>query len=221
MKCPKCQHDEDRVLETRVTGDGASIRRRRQCLSCSHRFTTYEYVESAAIEVVKRDGRREPFQRQKIERGLIRACEKRPIARETIQELVDRLERDFFRSGQLEAHSIDIGRRVMEALQQLDPVAYVRFASVYLNFNDASQFVETIQSLAAGTESGRSSRRSPSGRGAFSATDVSPGASLDATPGVPPDDAAVAAPKTAVTQPVATPKNAVAERDDSMEPTTA
>jgi transcriptional repressor NrdR len=148
MRCPRCQHDEDRVLETRVIGEGASIRRRRQCLDCGHRFTTYEYVESAPIEVVKRDGRREPFQRQKIEHGLVRACEKRPIAREVIEELVDRVERELFRSGKSEIRSVEIGRRVMEALESLDPVAYVRFASVYLNFQDISQFVETIQGLA-------------------------------------------------------------------------
>ena len=116
MRCPRCQHDEDRVLETRVIGEGASIRRRRQCLDCGHRFTTYEYVESAPIEVVKRDGRREPFQRQKIEHGLVRACEKRPIAREVIEELVDRVERELFRSGKSEIRSVEIGRRVMEAL---------------------------------------------------------------------------------------------------------
>jgi transcriptional repressor NrdR len=98
--------------------------------------------------VVKRDGRREPFQRQKIEHGLVRACEKRPIARGVIEEMVDRVERDLFRSGKSEIRSVEIGRRVMEALQSLDPVAYVRFASVYLNFNDISQFVETIQGLA-------------------------------------------------------------------------
>jgi transcriptional repressor NrdR len=147
MRCPRCQHDEDKVLETRVTGDGASIRRRRQCQECEHRFTTYEYIESAAIEVVKRDGRREPFQRQKTERGIVRACEKRPVPRERIGELVDRIERELFRSGRLEAHSVEIGARVMEGLRGLDPVAYVRFASVYLNFQDISQFVETIQNL--------------------------------------------------------------------------
>lgn len=147
MRCPQCQSDDDRVVETRVVGEGAAIRRRRQCSICNARFTTYEYVEAAAIEVVKRDGRREPFQRAKLEHGIVRACEKRPVSHAVIEELVDRMERELFRAGKPEVRSVDLGRRIMEALRGLDPVAYVRFASVYLNFQDIDQFIDTVRSL--------------------------------------------------------------------------
>lgn len=145
MRCPECQHGEDRVLETRLVRDGEAIRRRRQCADCGHRFTTYEYVESSSFEVEKKDGRREPYQREKLLAGVMRACEKRPISRATIEEVVDEIERELFRSGTVK--SDDIGRRVMERLRQLDPIAYVRFASVYLNFSDIRQFLETIQEM--------------------------------------------------------------------------
>ena len=145
MRCPECEHEEDKVLETRVVRDGEAIRRRRQCAACGHRFTTYEYVESSSFEVEKKDGRRESYQREKLLAGVMRACEKRPISRAAIEEMVDELERELFRAGTVK--SDDIGRRVMDRLRQLDPIAYVRFASVYLNFNDIQQFLDTIQEM--------------------------------------------------------------------------
>lgn len=158
MRCPQCQSDDDRVVETRVVGEGAAIRRRRQCSVCNARFTTYEYVEAAAIEVVKREGRREPFQREKLVHGIARACEKRPVSHAVIEELVDRLERELFRSGKPDVSSVELGRRVMEALRGLDSVAYVRFASVYLNFQDINQFIDTVRGLPESTEDQHSSR---------------------------------------------------------------
>ncbi|MCC7140643.1 MAG: transcriptional repressor NrdR [Candidatus Eisenbacteria bacterium] len=147
MRCPRCGHDEDRVLETRVVQDGEAIRRRRECASCSHRFTTKEYVEGGLFQVVKKDGRREPFQRDKLIAGLARACEKRPIPRAVIEETADRIEAELARTGKAEVASVEVGQRVLEALRAMDKVAYVRFASVYLNFNDIRQFLETIEEL--------------------------------------------------------------------------
>lgn len=147
MRCPRCGHAEDRVLDTRPVRDGSGIRRRRECLDCQHRFTTYEYVESGVFQVVKKDGRREPFQREKLIHGLSKACEKRPISVTEIEETVDRIEADLARLGKAEVRSVDVGARVLEELRRLDPVAYVRFASVYLNFSDIRQFIETIHDL--------------------------------------------------------------------------
>ena len=147
MRCPNCSHDEDRVLDTRPVRDGAAIRRRRECLRCQHRYTTYEYVESGTFPVVKKDGRREPFQREKLIAGLARACEKRPVPMSVIEEIAERIEADLARTGRAEVRSSDIGARVMDALRALDPVAYVRFASVYLNFTDIREFQETIRQL--------------------------------------------------------------------------
>ena len=158
MRCPHCSHDEDRVLDSRPVRDGAAVRRRRECASCQHRFTTYEYVETGTFSVVKKDGRREPFQRDKLVVGLAKACEKRPVPMTLIEETVDRIETDLVRTGRAEVKSSDVGARVLEALRLLDPVAYVRFASVYLNFSDIRQFQETIrqlhESMAAGGEPG-------------------------------------------------------------------
>jgi transcriptional repressor NrdR len=155
MRCPRCGHDEDRVLDSRPVRDGAAIRRRRECASCQHRFTTYEYVETGSFSVVKKDGRREPFQREKLVQGLVKACEKRPVPMALIEETVDRIETDLARTGRAEVKSTDVGARVMEALRLLDPVAYVRFASVYLNFSDIRQFQETIRQLHESMANGR------------------------------------------------------------------
>jgi transcriptional repressor NrdR len=164
MRCPQCENDDDKVLETRVVGEGAAIRRRRQCAVCEARFTTYEYVEAAAIEVVKRDGRREPFQREKLVHGIVRACEKRPVSRAAIEDLVDRMERELFRGGRPEVESVELGRRIMDALRVLDPVAYVRFASVYLNFQDINQFIDTVRELPSAAAAGaRSATRRAAG----------------------------------------------------------
>ena len=147
MRCPNCGHEENRVLETRIVRDGAAIRRRRECAECQARFTTYEYVETGTFQVVKRDGRREPFDRNKVMQGLTRACEKRRIPRQALEEMTDQIEQEFARSGASEVSAEDVGYRVLEGLRNLDPVAYVRFASVYLNFDDIQQFVDTIEGL--------------------------------------------------------------------------
>ena len=147
MKCPSCGHLEDKVIDSRSAKEGQAIRRRRECLQCHKRFTTYEKVETTPLLVIKKDGRREPFSREKILNGLLRACEKRPIPAEKIHAIVDGLEADFLRQGVDEVRSSEIGERVMEALHQLDEVAYVRFASVYRHFKDLNQFLEELRSL--------------------------------------------------------------------------
>ena len=146
MRCPACGHQEDRVIDSRSTREGRAIRRRRECLACAHRFTTYEYVEVTTLQVVKKDSRREEFNREKLISGIKRACEKRPVSATDIEELVDRIESDLTRQGP-EVMSRQVGERVMEELQRLDEVAYVRFASVYRHFKDVNQFMEEIQGL--------------------------------------------------------------------------
>jgi transcriptional repressor NrdR len=147
LKCPRCGHGDDKVVDSRAGKEGDVIRRRRECLSCRRRFTTYERVEEELPLVVKRDGRREPFDRQKILTGIKKACEKRPVSYAAIERVVDSLEGQFQASGEKEISSVRIGERVMEALLRLDDVAYVRFASVYRQFKDISQFVEEIKTL--------------------------------------------------------------------------
>jgi len=147
VKCPRCGHGDDKVVDSRVSREGEVIRRRRECLSCRRRYTTYERIEEELPLVVKRDGRREPFDRQKILSGILKACEKRPVSYATIQRMVDTLEGEIQASGEKEISSIQIGERVMSALLELDDVAYVRFASVYRQFKDISQFVEEIKTL--------------------------------------------------------------------------
>jgi len=147
MKCPSCGHLEDKVIDSRSAKEGQAIRRRRECLQCRRRFTTYETVETTPLLVIKKDGRREQFSREKILNGLLRACEKRPIAAERLHSIVDGLEADLLRQGLDEVKSSEIGERVMEALHELDEVAYVRFASVYRHFKDLNQFLEELRSL--------------------------------------------------------------------------
>jgi len=147
MKCPSCGHLEDKVIDSRSAKEGQAIRRRRECLKCQRRFTTYETVEMTPLLVVKKDGRREPFSREKILNGLLRACEKRPIPAEKLHAIVDQLETDLLRLGNEEVASSEIGERVMAALHQLDEVAYVRFASVYRHFKDLNQFLEELRGL--------------------------------------------------------------------------
>jgi len=147
LKCPRCGHGDNRVIDSRAGKDGDVIRRRRECLSCRRRFTTYERVEEELPLVVKRDGRREPFDRQKILTGVLKACEKRPVSYAVIEEVVDSLEARFQASGEKEVSSVQIGESVMAELLKMDDVAYVRFASVYRQFKDISQFVEEIKSL--------------------------------------------------------------------------
>ena len=149
MKCPFCGHVEDKVIDSRESAEGDAIRRRRECLKCSKRFTTYEQVEELRLMVVKKDGRREPYDRKKLMAGLLKACEKRPVAVEQLETLVDQLERDLSRHYEKEVDSRAIGERVMERLHALDPVAYVRFASVYREFKDANQFMQELKELLA------------------------------------------------------------------------
>jgi len=147
VKCPFCQHIENSVLDSRLTADEVSIRRRRECSSCAKRFTTYERVELFDIGIIKRDGRREPFNREKILKGIMRACEKRPVKREQMDTIVDSIESALRQSDKQEIKSQKLGELVMHQLAQLDEVAYVRFASVYKKFKDASQFVDAIKIL--------------------------------------------------------------------------
>jgi transcriptional repressor NrdR len=145
MKCPKCAHLDDKVLDSRAAREGASIRRRRQCLQCEYRFTTYEEIVKDELCVLKRDGRHEEFNRQKLERGLSRACEKRPISADQIHDLVDQVIAEF--DGESEVTSERIGQAVMERLHRVDEVAYIRFASVYRRFADVNQFLKAVKDV--------------------------------------------------------------------------
>ncbi len=147
MKCPFCKGLDNKVIDSRLSKDGDVIRRRRQCTLCNRRFTTYERVEEILPLVIKKNGSREPFDRNKIMAGLKKACEKRPISIEVIEEVTGRIERHFQELGEKEIASSDIGEMVMDALYQLDDVAYVRFASVYRQFKDISQFIEEVREL--------------------------------------------------------------------------
>ncbi len=149
MKCPFCGHQEDKVVDSRASSDGASIRRRRECLGCAKRFTTYEHVEEQPLMIVKKDGRREPFDRHKLLAGLVKACEKRPVSMDDLERLVDDLERELSQEFEREAPSREVGERVMKKLHALDPVAYVRFASVYREFKDVQQFMYELKDLLA------------------------------------------------------------------------
>ncbi len=147
MKCPRCGHVDNKVVDSRAGKEGDMIRRRRECLSCRKRFTTYERIEEELPLVVKRDGRREPFDRQKIIIGILKACEKRPISYATVQKVVDTLEGEFQATGEKEISSVEIGGRVMTELLKLDDVAYVRFASVYRQFRDVGQFMKELKKV--------------------------------------------------------------------------
>jgi transcriptional repressor NrdR len=147
MRCPKCNSVEDRVIDSRPWKDGAVIRRRRECLTCAHRFTTYEQIEREDLRVVKRDGRYEPFERKKLLGGLLKACEKRPISREVIEEATDRVIDELEKKFEGEIPTTEIGEALMRTLRQLDEVAYVRFASVYRKFKDINEFVNEVQNL--------------------------------------------------------------------------
>jgi len=148
VKCPFCDDVEDKVVDSRMAKEGEVIRRRRECLSCKRRYTTYERVEETMPVVVKKDGRREPFDRGKIVSGLKKACEKRPISTATIEAVTDRIEKRIQEMGETEIVSTSIGEEVMKELSQLDQVAYVRFASVYRDFKDIDQFMDEIKALA-------------------------------------------------------------------------
>jgi transcriptional repressor NrdR len=147
MKCPACGLDRDRVVDSRSVQDGRAVRRRRSCLECGHRFTTYESVEPATSMVIKMDGRHESYDRRKLKAGILAACQKRPVSRDEVDALVDRVEAAIAEGGDREVTSERIGEAVMAELQQLDQVAYVRFASVYRHFKDVGQFLDEIRSL--------------------------------------------------------------------------
>jgi len=149
MKCPFCSHDDTRVVDSRLGKEGNNIRRRRECIDCERRFTTYERVEETLPLVIKKDGRREPFDRQKIISGIQRACEKRPVSISTIEKVVDQMELSLQESGEKEIDASRIGEVVMSALQSIDEVAYVRFASVYRQFRDINEFMSELKDILA------------------------------------------------------------------------
>lgn len=148
MKCPFCDDVEDKVVDSRMAKEGELIRRRRECLGCKRRFTTYERVDEILPVVVKKDGRREAFDRAKILSGLKKACEKRPISTATIEAVADRIEKHIQEMGETEIESRIVGEELMKELHQLDQVAYVRFASVYREFKDIDQFMDELRTLA-------------------------------------------------------------------------
>ena len=148
MRCPYCGHLEDKVVDSREAGDGQATRRRRECLGCSRRFTTYERIEEILPAVVKKDGRREPFDRKKILEGLTRACQKRPVSAAQIEALISAVERQVQELGEKEVPSRVVGEAVMTRLRDLDPVAFVRFASVYRAFEDVGDFMSELEGLA-------------------------------------------------------------------------
>jgi len=147
MKCPYCGEIDNKVIDSRLSKDGHAVRRRRECLICTRRFTTYEYIEEIPVMIIKKDGRRESFSRDKARAGIQTACEKRNISVNAIEALLDELEQELRDSGEKEIPSRSIGEKIMAQLKELDHVAYVRFASVYREFKDVSDFVSELNSL--------------------------------------------------------------------------
>ena len=147
MKCPFCGHEEDRVVDSRAVREGTGVRRRRECLNCKERFTTYEYVEKVELMVVKNDGRQEPFDRGKLIEGIRLACKKRPIGVKKIESIVADVEKRIYSLSRGEVSSKQVGEVVMDILREVDEVAYVRFASVYRKFQDKTQFVEELKRM--------------------------------------------------------------------------
>jgi len=147
MRCPYCGSEEDHVVDSRPTQEGKAIRRRRECLRCGRRFTTFERYEERPLMVIKKDGRREPFDRNKVLQGMVIACRKRPVSMDTLERAVDEIEHEIQNRMEAEISSVEIGRMVMQKLLEIDPVAYVRFASVYEEFQDPQQFNRVVQML--------------------------------------------------------------------------
>ncbi len=147
MKCPFCGYEESKVIDSRPTDEGEKIRRRRECISCSNRFTTYEIIESVPIMIIKKDKSRESFNRDKLLKGLMRACEKRPVPIDTLERIVDEIESEIQNSLDREITSVKIGELVMDKLKDVDEVAYVRFASVYRQFKDINTFMSELKKL--------------------------------------------------------------------------
>ncbi len=147
MRCPFCHHDDSKVVDSRSAGDGEVIRRRRECLSCSRRFTTYERIERSSIRVMKKDGSRVPFEREKIRSGLLKSCYKRPVSTEAIESIIAKVETEIHKFFDREVPSHFIGELVMKELHVLDEVAYVRFASVYRDFKDVGEFYKELKPM--------------------------------------------------------------------------
>jgi len=162
VKCPYCGYRDDKVVDSRATKEKAAIRRRRECLKCGKRFTTYEYIEELALAVAKKDGRREPFDRKKVLAGIIKACEKRPISVEKMDEIATQVERAIQKKSGREVNSAKIGEIIMDKLKAIDHVAYVRFASVYREFQDVGQFMEELKGII---DNGRKKKSRPKRRG--------------------------------------------------------
>lgn len=152
MRCPFCSYEEDKVVDSRSSKEGQAVRRRRECLKCGKRFTTYEYIENVSLTIIKNDQRREPYDRQKLMQGLIAACKKRPVSMKKIDSIVDKIENQIEKLGKTEIPSTEIGKYVMEELYELDEVAYVRFASVYRKFKDISEFISEVKDIESKTE---------------------------------------------------------------------
>lgn len=152
MKCPYCGHEQDKVVDSRSSREGRAVRRRRECLKCEERFTTYEYVETMSLAIIKNDQRREEYDRSKLMQGIVAACKKRPVSMKKIESLVDKIEDTIEKLSKLEIPSTEIGKLVMEELYKLDDVAYVRFASVYRKFKDKGEFISEVKGLDARIE---------------------------------------------------------------------
>ena len=147
MKCPYCGSDTDKVVDSRSSKNGQSIRRRRECLNCNQRFTTYEYIEDVSLIVIKNDGSREPFDRKKLLKGITISCAKRPIPTDKLDDMVDAVKHELESQGEQEVKSVDVGQKVMDRLKELDDVAYVRFASVYRKFSDKADFMNELKKI--------------------------------------------------------------------------
>ncbi|MCL2689351.1 MAG: transcriptional regulator NrdR [Chitinispirillia bacterium] len=147
MRCPYCSHEEDKVVDSRTSKEGRAVRRRRECLNCTKRFTTYEYVENVSLTIIKNDQRREPYEREKLMSGITSACKKRPIGPKKIESIVDKIENEIEKLSKSEVPSSEIGKMVMTELYSLDEVAYVRFASVYRKFKDISEFISEVKEI--------------------------------------------------------------------------
>ncbi|NIT12970.1 MAG: transcriptional repressor NrdR [Candidatus Dadabacteria bacterium] len=157
MKCPFCGDLENKVMDSRLTNDGLAVRRRRECIECKKRFTTYERVEEVNFLVVKKDGSKEVFDKSKLIHGMLKACEKRPISVDTIENFINNLEREFQERGDKEISSSEIGEKVIRKLYEVDEVAYVRFASVYRSFKDVNQFMDELKDLLKDKDGGSDS----------------------------------------------------------------
>jgi len=176
MRCPFCKEDEDKVIDSRASSDGFAIRRRRECCACSRRFTTYERIEESPLRVIKKDGVREPFERRKILLGLIKACEKRPIAIAALEGITERIENAVLERYESEVPVSYVGELVMEALKDVDQVAYVRFASVYREFKDINEFMDELKGMLSG------GRRKGTGSARGAGTDSARGAGTETAP---------------------------------------